>query len=49
MKYDNTFLNFIRELINPKHDDWSIVKSGDNIPKDREVWMSCPCVLVKEE
>lgn len=42
-----TFLNFIEYILNPDRCGFTLVKAGDSIPKDREVWMSQPCVMVK--
>jgi len=42
-----TFYGFIDYLMDPDACDFSLVRAGNNIPPNREIWISDPCVLVK--
>lgn len=42
-----TFLKFMQKIMDPNKSGFKIIKAGDKLPVNREVWISAPCVLVK--
>lgn len=41
-----TFLYYMRQIIDPDLSGFKLVKTGNELKKFREVWISAPCVLV---
>ena len=49
IKYDpnkTTFLEYIQKLLSPEPNGFKLKKSGDKLPKEREVWTDSKSVLV---
>lgn len=52
--YDNflesgtTLLDYMEDILSPTKNNFKIMKSGDNIGNDNEVWIGSPCVLIKD-
>lgn len=43
--YEGSFIDLLAKFVTPKKFD--IIKPGDNIPSNRELWMDVPCLLKK--
>jgi hypothetical protein len=41
-----TFLEYVQKLLSPKPNGFQLKKSGDKLPKEREVWTDSKSVLV---
>jgi hypothetical protein len=50
LESNKTFLKFMEEdVLDPKRNKFNVVKSGDDLPLGREVWVGGPCVLVRND
>jgi len=47
--FDGDMMSLINHIYNPKMNGFSIVKSGQPLPKNREVWMSGDCLFINTD
>lgn len=46
---EDDFLKFIRNLFDPKKNGFKLAKSGDTLPKEKELWTDGKCLIIRSD